>query len=264
MPDVSGRYGPPKQHPDATALAGGTVTPMTLGEKLRGAIERKKRSQVSVAEEVGITPASLSAILTGKTADPGFFTILAIARAIDEPLSAIVDDPLTIWSSGDLARLADFGEWALERTVRTSAGTPLEIPPRRKFGMTAKELPVAAGPGVVLYPDAFEVRRKRIPARFQHANAVFSVQGESMTGAEIFPGDLLYVYRTAEPREALNRIVVCAVDDMILVKRLRVRGRMLVLESANPAFAPLGVDETSSRFRLIGIVVGSSRSSSRK
>ena len=131
----------------------------------------------------------------------------------------------------------------------------------KKFGMTAKVLPVAASPGIDLYPDAFEVRKRRIPAKYKQANAIYSVRGESMTGADIFPGDLLYVHRTSEPREALNRIVVCAVDDMILVKRLRVRQRSLVLESANPAFAPLGVDENSSRFRLIGIVVGSSRES---
>ncbi|HYR28994.1 MAG TPA: LexA family transcriptional regulator [Thermoanaerobaculia bacterium] len=237
---------------------------MTLGKKLRAAIERKKKSQAWVAQEVGITPASLSAILTGKTADASFFTVLAIARVLDEPLSAIVDDPLTIWTSEELARLGDFGGWLVERSTREGSGVPLEIPPRRNYGTATKVLPVAATPGVGVYPEASEVPRQRIPAEFPHANAIFSVMGESMTGVDIFPGDRLYVRLTPDPREALNQVVVCAVDDMILVKRIRARGRQLVLESANPKFKPLAVDEDSSRFRLIGIVVGKRPSRGRK
>lgn len=234
---------------------------MTLGERLRAAIDRKNKSHAWVAEEVGMTAASLSAILTGKTADPGFFTILAIVRVIDEPLSAIVDDPLTFWNADELAQLHDVGGWLVQRTKREGAGKPLEVPPRKK-GRSAKARvhPVAAG-GVEVYPDAVETRRQRIPAKYArlHANAVFSVSGESMTGENIFRGDLLYVHRTPDPPEAVNRIVVCSVDDMILVKRLRIRGRKLVLESANPAYKSMTVDENSSRFRLIGIVVGTSR-----
>jgi SOS-response transcriptional repressor LexA len=85
------------------------------------------------------------------------------------------------------------------------------------------------------------------------------VQGESMTGENIFPGDLLYVHRTRATADAIGRIVVCTVDDMILVKRLAARGRKLVLESAHQGYKPMMVDENSSRWRLIGIVIGTSR-----
>lgn len=262
MRRVAERYGAPERHLREPWFAAGTVGAMTLGERLRAAIDRKNKSHAWVAEEVGITPASLSAILTGKTADPSFFTVLAIARVIDEPLSAIADDPLTFWSADELARLGEVGGWLVQRTTRQGAGTPLAIPPRRKQrSARAAVHPVAAGAGVELYPDAFEVRRHRIPSKYarQGANAVFSVQGESMTGENIFPGDLLYVHRTPQPAEALDRIVVCSVDDMIVVKRLRSRRRRLVLESAHPDHKPMTVDENSSRFRLIGIVVGTSR-----
>jgi transcriptional regulator with XRE-family HTH domain len=258
---VARHDGVPEQHLDTPRVAGGTVGAMTLGERLRAAIDRKNTSHAWVAEEVGITPGSLSAILTGKTEDPGFFTVLAIARAIGEPLSAIVDEPLTFWNADELARLGGFGEWLVERTTRNGAGEALGVPLRRKHRpASATALPVAAGPGVEVYPDAFEARRQPIPARFaKKATLVFSVIGESMTGDDIFPGDLLYVQRTPDPAEAIDRIVVCMVDDMILVKRLRSRRRKLVLESANPAYKPMPVDENSSRFRLIGIVIGTSR-----
>lgn len=256
------RFSGQERHLTEPHFSGGTVGAMNLGERLRAAINAKKISQAWVAEEVGITPASLSAILTGKTTNPSFFTVLAIARAIKEPLSAIVDDPLKFWSADELERLGVFGAYLVERTTREHAGTALEIPPRKKFRpATTQVQPVAATEGGVLYPDAFELPRKRIPAKYtrKHVNVVFSVSGESMTGENIFPGDLLYVHRTAETDDAVGRIVVCAVDDMVLVKRLRTRGRNLVLESAHPAHKPMVIDENSSRFRLIGIVVGTSR-----
>jgi SOS-response transcriptional repressor LexA len=236
--------------------------PTTLGERLRAAIDAKHKSHAWVAEEVGMTPGALSNILTGTTNDPSFFTVLAIARVIGEPLSAIVDDPSIFWTNAELDRLRETGDWFVKRTTREQAGTPLEIPARQKGRIKLAHVhPVAASAGFALYPGAFELPKRRIPARYKRMNAdvVFSVQGESMTGESIFPSDLLYVHRTHDIAEAIGRIVVCAVDEMIFVKRLDTRGRKLVLKSAHRGHKPVVVDENSSRFRLIGIVVGTSR-----
>jgi len=234
---------------------------MTLGERLRKAIDGKNKSHAWVAQEVGITPASLSAILTGKTEDPSFFTVLAIARTLGEPLSAIVDDPLHYWKAEELGKLEELGGWLVERTVRKGAGQPLAIPPRRKQGGgRTRVLPVAATPDFVLYPDAFEQPRKRIPAKYRrNADAVFSVTGESMIGENIQPRDLLYVRRTSSMEDAVGRIVVCTVDDMILVKRLMKRDGALVLESANPTAPVMRINEDAVRFALIGIVIANER-----
>lgn len=254
MPD-----GQPKQHLAEPRFGGGTVGAMTLGERLRAAIDAKNKSHAWVAEEVGMTTGSLSAILTGKSQDPSFFTVLAIVRAIDEPLNAIVDDPLIFWSNDDLNTLRNSAGWIVERTSRPDAGTPLAIPPRRKpRNARSAVLPVAATPDAVLYPDAFELPRRRIPSKYVklRADAVFSVQGESMTGENIHPGDLLYVHRTPEIADGVGRIVVCTVDGVPLVKRLRTRGRKLLLESAHEGIEPRIVDESAAHFRLIGVVVG--------
>jgi SOS-response transcriptional repressor LexA len=245
-----------------TRFAGGTVGVMKLADRLRAAIDAKNISHAWVAEEVGMTPGALSNILTGTTIDPSFFTVLAIARAIKEPLSALVDDPSIFWTNEELGRLRETGEWLIKRTTPAHAGTSLEIPPRQKGRSKRVAVhPVAASPGVALFPDARELPKTRVPARYKklHADAVFSVQGESMTGEKILPGDLLFVHQTRATEEAINRIVVCTVDDMILVKRLRTRGRKLILKSAHTGYKPMTVDEDSSSFRLIGIVVGTSR-----
>jgi SOS-response transcriptional repressor LexA len=259
---VSLRYHQLEQHLGGPSFGGGTVGAMTLGERLRAVIDAKNLTHAWVADEVGMTKTALSNILTGTSKDPSFFTVLAIARVIKEPLSAIVDDPSIFWTNEELGRLRDTGQWLVERTSREHPGTPIEIPPRKKGRRKAMgAFPVAAGPGVTLYPDAFEQPKQRIPKRYTqlHADAVFSVQGESMTGENIFPGDLLYVHRTRATAEAIGRIVVCTVDDMILVKRLATRGRKLVLKSAHQGYKPMVVDENSSRWRLIGIVIGTSR-----
>jgi len=209
-----------------------------------------------------MTPGALSNILTGTTNDPSFFTVLAIARAIKEPLSAIVDDPSIFWTNEELSRLRETGEWLIKRTTPDDAGTLLEIPPRQKGRSKQVTVhPVAASAGVALYPDAFELPKRRIPARYKnlHPDAVFSVQGDSLTRENIFPGDLLYVHCTRATAEAIGRIVVCEVDGLILVKRLGTRGRKLILETAHRGHKAITIDEESSRFRLIGIVVGTSR-----
>ena len=242
-------------------FGGGSVGAPKLGDRIRAVINAKNMSQAGVAEEVGMTPAALSHILTGTTKDPSFFTVLAIARVLKEPLSAIVDDPAIFWTNEELKRLRETGDWIVKRTTPDEAGKLLEIPPREKGRSTRAMVHRVAVGGVVLYPDALEQKRKRIPAGYKAmgADAVFSVEGESMTGENILPGDLLYVHRTRATAEAIGRIVICIFDDMILVKRLGTRGHKLILKSAHRGHKVMVVDEDSSRFRLIGIVVGTSR-----
>lgn len=63
------------------------------------------------------------------------------------------------------------------------------------------------------------------------------VRGESMTGAGIFPGDLVLVRRQPEART--GDVVVALVEDEATVKRLRLRGRRVELHPDNPAFGVL-------------------------
>lgn len=79
------------------------------------------------------------------------------------------------------------------------------------------------------------------------------VQGESMIDAGILNGDVVIVRQqeTAEPGE----IVVALVDEEdATVKRLRRRGRNVILEPANEAMQPIEVG--ASRVRIQGKVVG--------
>ncbi len=82
---------------------------------------------------------------------------------------------------------------------------------------------------------------------------VLRVEGESMTGDGILPGDYIFVRRqpTAEP----GQIVVALIDDEATVKRFDPGpGRVRLLPS-NPAFPPIEVT-AAQRLELLGVVTG--------
>ncbi|HXV26551.1 MAG TPA: transcriptional repressor LexA [Candidatus Paceibacterota bacterium] len=70
--------------------------------------------------------------------------------------------------------------------------------------------------------------------RNREATFMLKVQGSSMTGAGIMPGDVILVERGAPARE--GDIVVAEVDNAWTVKYLRRRSGRMVLEPANEAY----------------------------
>src|SRR4051794_31691692 len=61
-------------------------------ERLRGAIRKTGRRQNAIAEEVGISATTLSKILTGRHADPGFGVVVRITHACGEQVGFIVGE----------------------------------------------------------------------------------------------------------------------------------------------------------------------------
>lgn len=90
-------------------------------------------------------------------------------------------------------------------------------------------------------------------SRFQDC-FLLRVKGDSMIGAGIMDEDMVIVrpQSTAEN----GTIVAALIDNEATVKRLRQSQEGVVLEPANPAFAPLVVDTSRYDFRIIGTVVG--------
>ncbi|HEX2859076.1 MAG TPA: translesion error-prone DNA polymerase V autoproteolytic subunit [Alphaproteobacteria bacterium] len=75
----------------------------------------------------------------------------------------------------------------------------------------------------------------------KHPAATFfaKVDGESMTGAGIFPGDYLVVDRSLEAVH--GAIVLAAVNGEVTVKRLHKTERGAELHAANPAYKPIRI-----------------------
>jgi hypothetical protein len=86
------------------------------------------------------------------------------------------------------------------------------------------------------------------------ADFLLRVRGASMQDAGILDGDLLAVHKTAEARS--GQVVVARLGDEVTVKRLKRRGRDIVLLPENAAFAPIEVDPARTPFSIEGIGVG--------
>jgi DNA polymerase V len=82
------------------------------------------------------------------------------------------------------------------------------------------------------------------------------VEGDSMTGAGIFSGDVLVVDRSKDATDGL--IVVAAVNGELVVKRLSLEGETALLVSENENYEPITVGDGEECF-IWGVVVGSVR-----
>src|SRR5215813_6996778 len=80
------------------------------------------------------------------------------------------------------------------------------------------------------------------------------VHGDSMIGVGIVEGDYVLV-RQQDTAEA-GEIVIALLGEDATVKRLRKRGKALVLEAANAAYAPIPLTQATTAPRSLGKVVG--------
>jgi repressor LexA len=92
-----------------------------------------------------------------------------------------------------------------------------------------------------------------VPVESRAADEIFAlrVRGESMTGAGIFPDDLVLVRRQDMARS--GEIVVALVEDEATVKRLRVSGKRIELHPENPAFDV--IVPNPGELRILGKVI---------
>ena len=95
-----------------------------------------------------------------------------------------------------------------------------------------------------------------VPQEWVNGDDAFllKVQGESMIGAHICPGDQALVRRqsTAENGD----IVVALLNDEATIKRIFFRPDGIVLQPENPAIAPIRVKTGERSFQILGKVVG--------
>lgn len=89
--------------------------------------------------------------------------------------------------------------------------------------------------------------------RNKPATFMFTVKGDSMTGASIEDGDKVVVDRSQEPQH--NDIVVAVVDGEYTIKRLFMRDGTVELRPENAAFSAIRFAE-GRELEVWGVVVG--------
>ena len=86
---------------------------------------------------------------------------------------------------------------------------------------------------------------------------LLKVQGESMIGAHILPGDQALVRRQSTADN--GDIVVAMLNDEATIKRIFFKPDTIVLQPENPAMPPIHVRKGEKSFQILGKVVGIQR-----
>jgi len=92
----------------------------------------------------------------------------------------------------------------------------------------------------------------------EHPAATFAIriEGDSMTGAGIFPGDIAVVDRAREPVN--GSIVLALLDGAFTVKRYRIKDGAVWLQAENPAYPDLQISDGQS-LEVWGVITRSIR-----
>ncbi len=205
-------------------------------ERLRAAIDKSGMKHSLVALDAGITPETLSRILTAEHQRPSLDTITRVAHAVNENVGWVLEEHGFSLSADETKQLRE--------VVRFLGDTLLRSP-----------LPHTV---VRATPNALHVRARvrEIPGPFKAlgARAVFQVTDDSLQHAGVIDGDLLYVKPSTALREAAGQLVVCDVAGELYAKVLEAKNGRMYLASRNDRYATLEVYEVD--VELAGVVVG--------
>lgn len=133
------------------------------------------------------------------------------------------------------------------RVAMDAAGVPIDTRGVRSVPLVGQ---IAAGAPIIAQEHIEEALP--LPEELLGSGTLFAlrVKGDSMIEAGIFDGDIVVVRE--QPTADDGEIVAALVDgEEATVKRLRRRGGRVLLEAANPAYAPIEADEV----RVLGRVV---------
>jgi DNA polymerase V len=129
-------------------------------------------------------------------------------------------------------------------------------------GKSALRVPMMAWAAACGFPSPAEDYVDR-PLDFnelliEHPAATFAIriEGESMTGAGIFPGDIAVVDRAREPVN--GNVVLALVDGAFTVKRYRIRDGAVWLQAENPAFPDMPIGDGQA-LEVWGVITRSIR-----
>ena len=191
---------------------------MTLGDAIRAYREEHGMSMDTFADRSGISKSYISLLeknqhpKTGKPIIPTLKTYLCAARAMN----------------------IDFDE--LIRMINDNVDISPEIPSYSNISPVSKQVfplfdGIAAGQPRLM-PDEIETYIESTTSI--RADFVLKVHGDSMIGARIYDGDLVFIRQ--QPEVENGEIAAVAIGDEATLKRVYRYGDMIMLKPENPSY----------------------------
>ena len=233
---------------------------MTIGQRLRRAMEKAGLSQKDVAVRAGHTKTTVHTIVNDKT-DPLHSTVERMVAVIGTTYGEMYDEPRIALSAEDVEtghRAATLLERLLaadaaQKELRAAAAQRRPEPKtQRPRGDVIRDGEAPRHPA----DELLEIANHQIPETFvrQKARRTYKVLTDAMIGEGIFEGDLVYVRTTVDEISADGLIVVCRLNGALKIKQLDLRGGQRRLLNRNDNYEDLTVTGGDT-FAMIGVVL---------
>ena len=216
---------------------------MTLRERLAALKTENGLTTDELSRRSGVPKGTLNKLLNGETRNPTIATLAALAEALGCPIAQLterfVDEPAPL-APGDIP-----GVYRLGRAKGDDALVPIR---RKKIPLLGE---IAAGQPI--YADeTFDVAECDSAMRCDFA---LRVRGDSMVGARIRSGDIVFIRRQDDVDD--GQIAAVIVDGEATLKRVYHIKNGLQLLSENPDFPPMVFTlEEYGDIRILGRAVG--------
>lgn len=198
-------------------------------------LNKRNLKQIDLVNRLHLSKSTVSQWLNPNSRKmPSTTTLNKIAEILDVDLSDLLEDNVASFKFSDIENIAP-----LPRTKR-----------RPRLGVIACGEPILAQENIEDYDD--------VPEDMQ-CDFTLICQGDSMTGARINEGDIVYIKE--QPIVDNGEIAACRVDgefdSRVTLKRFFKYDDRVVLQSENPQYPPfVYIKEEMNKVHILGKAVG--------
>lgn len=196
----------------------------TIQERLKKVVEKSGYSTREIAQMTGFSKSAVQRYISGTSAKIPITFVSAVARVTSKSAAYIMG-----WEE----ELPD----GLEPLPPTK-----QVPLLGAIACGEPILAVENYEGYVSMPDTVS------------ADYALRCKGDSMIGARINDGDIVYIRKQDDVEN--GEIAAVLIDDEVTLKRVYKTGQAVILQAENPAYPPRILTELSGTVRIIGKAVG--------
>lgn len=196
-----------------------------IGKYIKTKRKQAKLTQLELAEIIGVTDSAISRWESGEIDNIGRSKIIAMAKALD------VDEMSLL-----------HGQDSEDENNKIKNINPVKIKKIPLLGEIAAGEPIYVSEDIAVYMDVTDDIK---------ADYCLRVKGDSMIGARINDGDIVFIH--TQPNVENGEIAAVLIDDEATLKRVYKTSHSITLVAANPNYEPIVVSEDDGKnVRILG------------